>query len=114
MNREERRRAAKAGLPAKKEPIINIKAGDVTRMKQDASREAADMAFLLMLGLPVMVLHDKFGFGPVRCERFTDQVLELYDSFEKGYVTLEDIHLALKEETGITLVSEERKNARGK
>lgn len=105
MNRAERRKAAKAGLPVKKEPVVNIKAADVQKMKQDASKEAADKAFLLMLmlGLPVMVLHDKFGFGPVRCERFTDAVLDLYDSFEKGYVTLDDIHGALKEECGITI-----------
>ena len=77
------------------------------------NKEAADKAFLLMLGLPVMVLHDKFGFGPVRCERFTDAVLELYDSFEKGYVSLEDIHLTLKEETGITIVSDGRLKDRG-
>ena len=96
MNRVERRRAKKAGIPVKKEPVVNIKAADVQKIKQDASKEAADKAFLLMLGLPVMVLHDKFGFGPVRCERFTDAVLELYDSFEKGYVSLEDIHLTLK------------------
>ena len=100
MNRVERRRAKKAGIPVKKEPVVNIKA-------------AADKAFLLMLGLPVMVLHDKFGFGPVRCERFTDAVLELYDSFEKGYVSLEDIHLTLKEETGITIVSDGRLKDRG-
>ena len=102
----ERRRAKKTGIPIKKEPVVNIKAADVQKIKQDASKEAADKAFLLMLGLPVMVLHDKFGFGPVRCERFTDAVLELYDSFEKGYVSLEDIHLTLKEETGITIVSD--------
>lgn len=70
MNRTERRRAKKAGIPVKKEPVVNIKAADVQKIKQDASKEAADKAFLLMLGLPVMVLHDKFGFGPVRCERF--------------------------------------------
>lgn len=113
MNRAERRRAKKAGIPVKKEPVVNIKAADVQKIKQDASKEAADKAFLLMLGLPVMVLHDKFGFGPVRCERFTDAVLELYDSFEKGYVSLEDIHLTLKEETGITIVSDGRLKDRG-
>lgn len=114
MNRAERRRAAKAGLPVRKEPVVNIKASDVRRIKQDASKEATDMAFLLMLGLPVMVLHDKFGFGPVRCERFAEAALELYDSFEKGFVTLEDIHRTLKEETGITVVSEGRLRERGK
>lgn len=43
----------------------------------------------------------------------TDAVLELYDSFEKGYVSLEDIHLTLKEETGITIVSDGRLKDRG-
>jgi hypothetical protein len=51
MNRAERRKAAKAGLPVKKEPVVNIKAADVQKMKQDASKEAADKAFLLMLGV---------------------------------------------------------------
>ena len=51
MNRAERRRAKKAGIPVKKEPVVNIKAADVQKIKQDASKEAADKAFLLMLGL---------------------------------------------------------------
>ena len=29
MNRVERRRAKKAGIPVKKEPVVNIKAADV-------------------------------------------------------------------------------------
>jgi len=51
MNRAERRKAKKAGLPVKKEPVVNIKAADVEKIKQDASKEAADKAFLLMLGV---------------------------------------------------------------
>lgn len=109
MNRTERRKAQKAGILVEKEPVLNIKAADIQKMKQNASREAAEKAFLFMLGLPVMVLHDKFGFGSIRCERFTDAVLELYDSFEKGYVTLEDIHSTLKEETGITIIPDRKK-----
>lgn len=60
-----------------------------------------------MLGLPLMVLHDKWGFGKVRGERFIEQVLDLYDSFEKGYLSLEDIHYCLWEEGGIKLVDKE-------
>lgn len=45
MNRAERRRAKKAGIPVKKEPVVNIKAADVQKIKQDASKEAADKAF---------------------------------------------------------------------
>lgn len=109
MNRDERRKAKKAGIPVKKEPVVNIKAVDIERIKQDAFKKAAEQAFLFMLGLPVMVLHDKFGFGPVRCERFTDAVLELYDGFEKGYITLTDVHSTLKEETGITIIPDRKK-----
>ena len=83
------------------------------RKQKSASISAPASTYNSFSSLAVMVLHDKFGFGPVRCERFTDAVLELYDSFEKGYVSLEDIHLTLKEETGITIVSDGRLKDRG-
>lgn len=110
MNRAERRRLEKQGKIALKEPTINVKASDITSIKEDAAKKAADKAFFLMLGLPLMVLHDKWGFGKVRGERFIEQVLDLYDSFEKGYLSLDDIHNCLWEEGGIKLVDrEERK-----
>ena len=107
MNRAERRRLEKQGKIAPKEPVINVKASDITNIKQDAAKKAADKAFFLMLGLPLMVLHDKWGFGKVRGERFIEQVLDLYDSFEKGYLSLDDIHNCLWEEGGIKLVDRE-------
>lgn len=45
MNRAERRKAAKAGLPVKKEPVVNIKAADVQKMKQDASKKPLTRLF---------------------------------------------------------------------
>lgn len=107
MNRAERRRQEKRGKMTSKEPVINIKASDIENIKQDAAKKAADKAFFLMLGLPLMVLHDKWGFGKVRGERFIEQVLDLYDSFEKGYLSLDDIHDCLLEEGGIKLVTGE-------
>ncbi|MDD3020927.1 MAG: hypothetical protein PHX61_08125 [Alphaproteobacteria bacterium] len=109
MNRNERRKAVKAGLPIKKEPVVNIKRSDVDAMKKDAANKAAETGFLLMLGLPILVLHDKYGFGPVRCERFIDQVLKEYAMFEEGYMTMDDVAKILKDEAGITI---ERKNDR--
>ena len=103
MNRAERRRLEKQGKLIPKEPVINIKSSDVQAIKKNAASEAADTAFFLMLALPLMVLHDKYGFGKVRGERFIDQVLELYDSFEKGYVSLDDLHNCLWEEGGIKI-----------
>lgn len=99
MNRKQRRASGKTGH----EPVINIKAADVQRIKQEAMNEAIDRAFIMMLAFPAMVLRDKWGFGKVRSERFVDQVLELYDSFNKDLLSLEDLHEVLKEEIGLTL-----------
>lgn len=66
--------------------------------------KASEQAFILMLGLPVMVLHDKWGWRRRhRLPRFMDQVLELYDSFDKGLISLTDIIKTVEEETGIRL-----------
>jgi len=111
MNRAERRNAEKKGQVVPKEPVINIKSSDIQQIKKDAAKEAGEIALLLMLSIPVTVLHDKWGFGKTRIERFTDQVLDLYDSFEKDYVTLDDLKQCLLEEAGITI---ERSSKNGK
>lgn len=111
MNRAERRKAEKKGQVIPKEPVINIKSSDVQQIKKNAAKDAADTAFLLMLSIPMSVLHDKHGWGKVRCERFIDQVLDLYDSFEKDYVTLDDLEKCLWEEGGIKI---ERSSKDGK
>lgn len=103
MNRSERRRLQKKGVQVPVEPVINIKASDVQQMKDEATKKAANTGFLLMLGLPILVLRDKWGFGNVRLERFIDQVIEMYESFNEGYLTIEDIHQAIEEETGIKI-----------
>lgn len=103
MNRAERRRLEKQGKTVPKEPVINIKTSDVQQIKMNAVGEASDKAFFLMLSIPMMVLHDKWGFGQTRGERFLEQVLDLYDSFEKGYVTIEDLQKCLWEEGGIKI-----------
>ena len=108
MNRAERRRLQKN--QTKSEPIYNIKQSNLNQIKQNATKTATDTAFLLMLAIPVMVLHDKYGQlmkknvdGKSRDERFADMCLDLYDSFEKGYVTLDDLHECLWDEAGIKI-----------
>lgn len=108
MNRAERRNRKKQGLPIVKEPVLNIKASDIHNLKKQATDDAASTAFFLMLAIPVMVIHDKYPLlmrrevdGKPRAERFADLCLDLYDSFEKGYVTLEDLAECLWEEAGI-------------
>lgn len=105
MNRAERRRLQKQGVSVKPEPVINMKVSDVQRITKETTNKAVDQVFLLMLGLPALVLRDKWGFGKVRSERFIEQVLDLYNSFEQGYLTLEDIKECLWDEAGIKIES---------
>ena len=105
MNRAERRRLQKKGVAVKKEPTINIKYSDIQKMKEEAMNKAVDTAFILMLGLPVLVLRDNWGFGKVRLERFIDQVIDMYEAFNEGYLTLDDIQKVIEEETGIEIIT---------
>ena len=106
MNRAERRRQ---GI---KESVKTYTLNDlqIKQIKDDAVKEAIDTAFILMLGLPVMIIHDKYSQlmkkvadGKGREERFTDLLLDLYDSVDKGYVSFEDLKDCLKEECGIEI-----------
>ena len=108
MNRAERRRLEKQGKKVAKEPVINIKTADVDKIKKESAQEAVDVGFTLMLAIPTMVIHDKFGKlmkkvdkeGKTREETFVDLCLDVYDSFVKGYITLDDLHKCLYEEGG--------------
>lgn len=45
MNRAERRRRQKQGLPIVKEPVLNMKVSDIQQIKTQATNTAADTAF---------------------------------------------------------------------
>ena len=98
FNRKQRR---KSKTTIKKEPTYTLRQSDIDRIKKEQTNKAVDVAFTLLLGMPVIVLHDKHGFQPDRLESFVSDILSLYDSYEKGYVTLDDIRQTLKDETGI-------------
>lgn len=100
MNRAERRRKHKNNAEA----IRMYKESDIERIKQEQTKKAVDVAFTLLLGIPIMVLNDKYGFNPEQLQSVTDDMLDLYASYDQGYLTLEDIHKTLREETGVSVV----------
>ena len=117
MNRAERRRLQKK--ENKKEPVYNISQQNIDKIKQNAKSEALNTAFCLMVCLPIMVVHDHFTDlwkkevdGKCREERALDYILDLYDSFEKGYLTLNDIIETVEKETGQTLEFIEKRTGR--
>lgn len=102
MNRSERRRL---GIK-KREPSITIKMEDINRMKQEATKAAADWAFFMMLAVPTMVIHDHFGDlmkKEGREQRFVDLCLDTYKCYESGLVDIQELKQVLKEEAGVEI-----------
>ena len=81
MNRAERRRAAKAGLPVKKEPVINIKVSDLGKMTptqhaammHEINRQCLEADARLALDVDIVVLwtlYNCYGWGRKRLHDF--------------------------------------------
>ena len=93
-------------VPAPKEqkkektPTYNFTWEQIQQMKKDAAKEAVSEVIELTLGIPAMVLKDKYGFGKKRLPEALDHMVDLYESYEMGYLTLQDIRKALWEEGG--------------
>lgn len=116
MNRAERRRADKQ---AKKDKTVTyhytkeqleavIREGvkaEVDSIRKQARDEAVDTALTLMLALPLEVLKDKYWVKSAkrRLPKFMDNVLSLYESWEKGEVTMEELREDLWNYGGIKL-----------
>lgn len=83
-----------------KKAVYNLTWEQIQQLKRDAAKEAIGSVIELTLGLPAMVLKDKYGFGKKRLPEFLDHVVDLYESYEMGYLTLQDIREALWEEGG--------------
>lgn len=107
MNRAERRRNK-----LEKPKVYTLTDEQIKQIKQDAIDDATNKAFGAMLGLPLLALRDTFGFGKERLSRFMDDLINKYDSFERGYITLEDLINTAQEETGIK-IEWRRKNDKG-
>ena len=53
--------------------------------------------------IALTVLHDKFGYGKKRLQRFIDEYQDVLDSYNKGYVNVDDLKSVLREECGIEI-----------
>lgn len=95
----------------RKNRVYTLTQAQIDAMKRDATQKAIDVSFILMLGLPVMVVHDhmpelwrKEIDGVGREERFADMILDLYDSFQQDYITLDDVLKVLNDECGLKIL----------
>lgn len=99
MNRAKRRKQAKlTGSPVAKDPIISIKKSDIDRIK----REATETAMVLLLSVPIKVMHEQFGWGmKKRLPRLSDALIDEYQAFSDGDMTLEEHQNMVYEYCGV-------------
>lgn len=98
MNRKQRRETK----TAKKEPVYNLKASDIQRIKQEAAEEAVDTAITLLLAIPIKILHDQYGWGTKkRLPEFGEKLIDEYQDFTDGKLTLKEYSELVFEYTGI-------------
>lgn len=109
-NRAERRRQEKA---AKKAAVVyHLTQEQIDKMINDAIEaakvEAVEIAipktFQMFMCIPATVLHDKFGFGQVRMDRFMHYVMMWYESLQKGETTMAEIRKMAEEATGVKVI----------
>lgn len=110
LNRKQRRQAGITEKPK----VYTMTDAQIEKIKADAVREAEPKikakavhdAFMLFMSIPVMVLHDKFGFGKIRFDRFIHYVLVWYESVQSGETAIEHIVEIAENVSGIKLLKE--------
>lgn len=75
--------------------------------KKSAAKEATMQSTRLFIALPIFVLHDKFGWGRVRCERFIDEMAKFMEAYDEGRLTVVDVLETIQEELGFDVLSKD-------
>lgn len=104
MSRAELRRLNKT--LEKKTKTYVMTQEQIDAIKEEAREEAVEKAFILMLALPLEVLISEdywIKSAKKRMPKFIDQILSLYESYEAGVLTIEDLEKDLWEFGGVRL-----------
>lgn len=102
MNRAERR---KQGKSAPKPKTYVLTEDQIKQIKMDAVNEATRKAFLMFLSIPVMVLHDKFGFGKQRLGKLMHYCLIWYEAVQNNETKLMELVKVAEDECGIKVTT---------
>ena len=96
MNRQQRR----ANGIKENVSTYTLTDAQIKEIKASAAKEAIEVSVKAMLGLPLIVLRDDFGFGKQRLERFEDRLIQQFRCFDEGYIDLETLKKVIEQETG--------------
>lgn len=112
MNRAERRKAGKQNKPAVymytqdqiDKLVQDAVAKELAGIREKAVNQAISTCFKMFMSIPVMVLHDKFGFGHIRLDRFMHYALSWFEGVHEGDTALEEIMAIAEADSGIKVL----------
>ncbi len=107
MNRAERRRSARQQEKPKTYVLTDVQ---IDQMRRDITAEASRKAFLMFMSIPVMVLHDKFGFDETQSGRFMDYAMVWFESVYDNETELMELMKIAEKECGIRTIAWEENN----
>lgn len=105
MNRHARRRLEHE-MEKRKTMVYQLTQEQIDQIKKDAIADATNVAFTLMLALPLEVLTGDGYWKKTskrRIPKFLNDLLNLYDSWEKGVLSMDELRKDLWEIGGIKL-----------
>lgn len=107
MNRAQRRKAGiKTKVPTyrftQEQLHAEINKG-IDKFREEIKDDVTDKALRVIAYVPLIVLHDKWGFGKKRLEKFLYEFAEQIDCLENKYVGFDDMIEAIKDETGLVI-----------
>lgn len=83
---------------------VSMTVKELERTKENATATAVRIVILFTL----WILRIKYGFGEKRLREFREHFDDLFDSYNKGYITLPDIAQQLEKETNIRVDEDEQ------
>lgn len=118
MNHQERKLAKRA---AKSAPTYTLTADQIQALKQEAynkalaeynsrieevKKEATGIACRAAIAIPMVVAHDKLGYGAIRANRFLDWMLTWINAINDDPGTLKELQELVQEFYGIKLMED--------
>ena len=83
-----------------KKKSLRLNKEQLDKIKKQAVREASERVFIQMIFFPLGVLASDFSFSREQLEKFTEEVMSAYDSFDHNVFELDDMVKVVEEMTG--------------
>ena len=95
----------KQGIDVPAPATFNLSEDNIRQMKKEAFDEAKEdavgIAISLLLSIPVKVVIEKYGWEMDDVELFCEDLLDEYENFTEGEMTLEDYQKYVYEHCGV-------------